>query len=498
MKHPAMATELITKASCQENQLSSISTPAKTADVVVLTSSLLIDRMFLYTRFLERLNEAINLKVWATSANDPNFQELWEAVPGDVFDFPKVRPYKVFPYDYLRRLNEFIWDFRHHSPSRISMWQHVRSKTQQLSIRSLRLPARVLATVGLEERFENWLEKLLTNYSRSVEAINRLQANPPALVVTTGPFQFEQPAIVTAAKKLGIPALALIPSWDNLSTKNRMVFKYDGYIVWSEQMKRELHQFYPDSRQVPIYVVGAPQFDIFSKENFFLSREEFCATQRLDPNLPIIVYAIGSPNFLKEHHGALDFAERVTKGELGNVQVIIRPHPIHDDRELASLFGKYAPRVVLQQTSKVGTASTTRSQDESQIVEWVNTFRHANVVINLSSTVTVDAAIFDCPIVNINYDPEPGQPNQELVKDVNHLWTHFKPVAESGGVWLANSPQEVVEAVKAYLVRPDLHREKRQWIFKYVCEYVDGKGGERMAEAIIDFVQCHLRKVKKI
>jgi CDP-glycerol glycerophosphotransferase (TagB/SpsB family) len=213
----------------------------------------------------------------------------------------------------------------------------------------------------------------------------------------------------------------------------------------------------------------------------------------LRPDLPLIVYAVGSPNFLKEHHGALDMAARVARGELGDVQMIVRPHPLHDNGAMESLLKEFYPRVVLQKTAELDIALNTRSQDERQIREWVNTFRHADVVINLSSTVAVDAAILDRPVVNLDYDPEPGQPNQTLVKDVNHTWTHFKPIAESGGVWLVNNTEEVVEAVTTYLSNPGLHRDRRRWIAEYVCQHLDGRSGERMAEAILDFTFNHAK-----
>jgi hypothetical protein len=168
--------------------------------------------------------------------------------------------------------------------------------------------------------------------------------------------------------------------------------------------------------------------------------------------------------------------------------MIIRPNPIHDFVEVAERARKYHPRVIMQRTSESGTCLTARSQNERQITEWVNTFRHADVVVNLSSTVAIDAAIFDRPVVNLNYDPEPGQPQQALVKDVNHRWTHFKPIAESGGLWMVNDPEEMFEAVKTYLAHPELHREKRRWVAEYVCGYLDGRCGERMAAAILDFV----------
>jgi CDP-glycerol glycerophosphotransferase (TagB/SpsB family) len=131
---------------------------------------------------------------------------------------------------------------------------------------------------------------------------------------------------------------------------------------------------------------------------------------------------------------------------------------------------------------------TARTQDESQVTEWVNTFRHADVVVNLASTVTIDAAIFDRPVVNLDYDPEPGQPRRGLVDDVNHLWAHFRAVAESGGVYLVKNGEEMVQAVKDYLANPGLHKSERRQMAQRVCHCLDGRSGERMGDSILDFL----------
>lgn len=455
--------------------------------ILLLSSSLLVDRVLLYTNLIETLKQSGDVTIWATSAGSDQNSSVWSKTDVKVEKFPKILSFREFPYNFLRRLNEFVWDYRFPLPSRTSMRRHVRNKQQEILIRSLKLPARILAMLRLENFVENKVEKYLLGFPRSEEAEARLRELKPDVIVTTGPFQFEQPAIFAAAKKLGIPTLAYIPSWDNITTKNRMLFKYDGYIVWSEQIKKELREVYPHTEKQPVYIVGAPQYDIFKQDRFYQSREEFCRQQNLNPELPIIVYAIGSPNFLKEHHGAIDLAERVLRGELGKVQMLVRPHPIHDNAELHDFFDKFAPHVRLQQTPNAGKKLTERSQDKEQITEWVNTFRHADVVVNLSSTVTIDAAIFDHPVVNLDFDPQPGQAQQELIKDINHKWNHFQPIAESGGVWLVNNTDEMVGAVKNYLKNPSLHHAKRQWIINYVCGYLDGKCGERMANAIKDF-----------
>lgn len=454
-------------------------------DILLLSTSLLVDRVLRYSGLIDRLQQnRANVEIWNSSADaeDGAGRSKITSRP-----FPEVRPFRELRHNFPRRLNEFVWDYRYKLPSRESLMRHVRNTNMPWQIRTLKGPARLLAWCHAERALESALERWLTSYPRSVEAGQRLMDNQPDVIVSTGPFQFEQPAVVSVAKALDTPVMAYIPSWDNISTKNRMVFKYDGYIVWNEQAKSELHEFYPHSKNVPVYVVGAPQFDVLRQERFFQTREEFCAYQGLDPGLPVIVYAIGSPNFLNEQPGAVFLAKRIADGELGKVQMLVRPHPIHDNAEMKGLFSPYGPLVKLQVSKNAGKDLNKRSQDEGQVVEWINTFRHADVVVNLSSTVVIDAAIFDTPVVNLDFDPQPGQPDQQLIKEINHTWPHFKPVAESGGVTLVNDPDEMVEAVRTYLAHPELHREERRLMAERVCGYVDGKCGERMADAILDF-----------
>lgn len=455
--------------------------------IAVLSSSLLTERMFLFSSFLPTMLAEAEVHLWTTSTT--NISEATAHPDLCVEAFPEIRPFKEFPYNYLRRLNEYTWDFTQRPPSRMSMMRHVRDKSVRTHIKALKAPARLLSALHLERPLENWLERFLLTYDRSPEARERLRALMPDVLVSSGTFRYEEPAIVAAAKTLGIPVMALITSWDNPSTKNRMVFQYDGYLVWSEQMQRDMHHFFPQSREVPMYLTGAPQFDVFFQERFTQTREEFCRAQGLDPALPIILYAMGSPNLFKEHFTVLDLAESVRRGELGEVQLLVRPHPVHDDGSEMQRLRNFGGRIVVQQTRQPDHYVANRSQDETQIVEWVNTFRHAAIVVNFSSTAAIDGAIFDKPIVNLNYDPDPEQSRAGLAAELNTSWTHFKPIAQSGALWLVNNPREMVEAVRGYLAHPERHRQERRGIAQFVCGPLDGKAGERMARAIIQFAR---------
>lgn len=444
--------------------------------------------MLLHSSFLPAIRQRASINLWTTATRHLNYQEHAGATEINVEPFPDIQPFKEFPYNYLRRLNEWTWDYRLQAPSRLSARRHVREKQMRWHIRSLKYPARLLASLGMEKPLEDWLEGLLLGYPRSPEGAARLQALRPSALLTMGTFRYEEPAIAAAAKTLGIPTLAFITSWDNPTTKNRMVFKYDGYVVWSEEMKAQMHRFYPHSRNVPVYVVGAPQFDVFFQTRFEQSRAAFCEENQLNPELPILLYALSSPNFIPEFTAVRHLANTVAQGELGNVQLLVRPHPLFDKGQAIDELRRLGPRVIVQDTGQRDLNLQQRAQNEAQIHQWVNTFRHAAVVINLSSTAAIDGALFDKPVVNLDFDPEPGQPLQGLVKDLNHLWTHFKPIAESGGMWLVNDIHEMITATRTYLAQPDLHREQRRWMAEFVTGYADGRSGARMAEALLDFV----------
>ena len=467
---------------------------SRRARVLVLSSSLLTDRMLMYSRFRERLAELADGRIWTMSARNADFQppSVVEGCP--IEPLPELRPFKEFPYNYLRRLNEMTWDYAQQTPSRLSIRKNLPQR-ESILVRQFRWPALLLAQLGVEQRFENWLENLCLGYPRSFEALEKFRADPPDVVITTGPHRYEEPAIIAAAKSMGIPVLAFITSWDNLSTKHRMVFKYDGFVLWSEQMEKDLHEFYAQTCGLPIYRVGAPQFDVFFNDEFRQSKEEWCAENGLRPELPVILHGLGSPNLVPgEFLAALHLARQVADGKLGDVQLVIRPHPLFETGKEAQQMLDFGPRVILQKTGQAGSKLSSRSLDRQQIVNWVNTFRHCDVLVNIFSTVSVDAAIFDKPVVNLDYDPSPRQERAGLIHDINHVWNHFKPITESGGMWMVKSNEEMVEAVGAYLKDPSLHRQKRRWIAEHVCGYIDGRCGERMAEAMVDFASQRLQQ----
>ncbi len=456
--------------------------------VLITSTSLLNDRVILYNDFLKELSKYADVYIWPLAWDKPAYTSVnMEGVY--VEKFPKVKPMR-FMRGLLRRLNDYTWDAKKLAHSRESFWAH----TDEDEVRSIRIIIRNLAKVvnalGLAVPLENLSEKIYRKEIRSEEALQRLKVLNPDMVITMSAFFSIEPGIINEALRLKIPVLPFITAWDNISTKNRLMFSYHGFFVWSEEMKVDLDTFYPQFRNKPWYLIGAPQYDVFKNPEFYQSKEDFCKENNLNPNLPIVVYALGSPNLFDEFPGALEFVKLAATGAMGDIQVIVRPHPMkHNDPGLLEL-NKIYNKVLVQAKSNAKTDSQVFTHDKTKIIEWMSTYKYADVIIQLGSTVAIDGCLLDRPVINLNFDPS-GNKNQ-LVKEVNTTMRHFAPLVKMEGMWEVQDYKDMCEAVVTYIKHPELHKEGRRRIAEYVCTYNDGGSGVRFANAVISYLQDEL------
>ena len=452
--------------------------------IVFVSTNYLTDRILLHTNLLTRLSQSFQPVVWSPASRDEAFPK---ELPTSRY-FEPGKDLEAAPYwlTVARHFNDFTWDHTGMSASRRSYWHHRKRHESGMNRPYLRWLARIPAAFKLQLALEQSLERQMLRYGRRAKITAWLRRNTPAALVTMYPFNPRQMEMMAAAKSVGIPIVAFVTSFDNLTTKTRLLLEYDGYIVWSENMRRELHALYPQSRNRPVIVTGAPQFDILRNESLYQTREAFLGRYGLDPARKTVVYCLGSPRFINEDYGALQLLERMAgKSEFERIQIIIRPHPQfheHLHKVMRSIRERF-PHVVIQ--GPKGNTSAAPCPTDEGIVEWVNTMRHADIIVNLCSSIVLDGAVFDKPVINVTFDPEPGTPNGDLVRDINYKWDHYKPITESGGTWLAKDTDEILEAIRVYSRTPELQSAQRKEMLRFICGEVDGHAAERMADAVM-------------
>ena len=327
--------------------------------------------------------------------------------------------------------------------------------------------------------------------------VDRLTAHPwadqlfdryrPALLVTSNPglILSEVPLLRTAARRK-VRSMAVDPSWDNFTNKLIPVRRVNRLIVWNELMRHQavdLHGYAQDEVQV----AGTPQWDLYFREGTTTPRDAFFRQIGADSSRKLVTVTT-TPRELYPHHDHVlrvlirAMAENAWRSK---AQLLVRLHPRDELEAYAEFQG--LPNVIIEKpfraTVKAGDGLAIDITAENQR-HLANTLRHSDVVVNVASTLAIEAAIFDTPVVNVSFD---GEAESDWVRSARRYYrfTHYVNITRHGAVRVAESPAQLVEQVGRYLDDPSLDREGRRRVVLEQCQFLDGRAAERVAAFVV-------------
>ncbi len=307
------------------------------------------------------------------------------------------------------------------------------------------------------------------------------RTHTPILVLTATPgFTPFEAEIIVAAKRLGVQTAAISINYDNLTSNGKLIRKTDYLAVWNNLMRREakvLHR-YSDER---LGLVGCLRFDhyFYDEENpRFPSREDFLKAKGLDPGRKTLVFAGPTPtNYPPRREFIAELLRLKRDGHLdGDPNILVRIHPndsLATYREFLGMPGMHfegASRNVRLDGGK-GV-----SMDEEDLLNLTATLKYADVVLNFASTVAMEAAIFDRPVINVAF-PD--------YRRIVYQYEYNKHIVDTGGVRLARSPEELSELVNMYFRNPALDREARAKLLEFFIPFRDGRSWARTMDFIV-------------
>jgi CDP-glycerol glycerophosphotransferase (TagB/SpsB family) len=180
----------------------------------------------------------------------------------------------------------------------------------------------------------------------------------------------------------------------------------------------------------------------------------------------------------------------------------VRLHP-RDEVDSYEAF-RNLPGVIVEKpfrsTVKSGDGLAVDITVESQ-QHLADTMRYSDVVVNVASTIAIEAAIYDTPVVNIAFD---GEQPSDWTRSARRYYrfTHYVNILRHHAVRVAESPDQLVELVGRYLDDPSLDREGRRQVVREQCQFLDGRSAERVATYVVEMldeacgVPTHLRDVR--
>ncbi|MBI2454396.1 MAG: hypothetical protein HYV54_02400 [Parcubacteria group bacterium] len=337
---------------------------------------------------------------------------------------------------------------------------------------------------------KNWIRKLvrLGDYFLVRENIFSVyfEKYQPALVFLANLFDGLEISLLREAKRRSVKTVGFINSWDKLTARNIIRVLPDKLLVFNDLVKQEAIK-YADMVEKDIYVIGIPSYD-WHINHKPLSREEFFVKKRLDPVKKLIVYAPMGKTFSNSDWDIIDLLQTAIKsGQIQRAQLMVRfqPNDFADELELKKrswLIYDY-PGI---RFSKERGVDWDMSFDD--IKGLTDTLANADVFVCYASSMSIDAAIFNKPVINIDFEVK----RSELMsKSPTYFYqmTHYQNAVKSGGISYPKSKEEFINQINLYLENPTLDREGRQCLVREQCWQVDGKSGKRIANIILESIK---------
>jgi hypothetical protein len=324
------------------------------------------------------------------------------------------------------------------------------------------------------------------------------QAHRPQLLVVTSlgyaDSAFER-YLMREARRFGCKVVSVILSWDNTSSKGLRGGPVDYVIAWTETMKRELIQYH-DIEPDRIFVCGPPHFDAYYRAPQ-MSRQELFERFGLDPQRKLLTLATKSPTNYPWNEDLVEMiAKAIAEGRLTeDCQLLIRIHPIYYRRRNGNLvFADVLARTrELQRQYKhvyidepeIISTKLPLDMPQAEMEKLAAILRHSSVLVNIYSTLNLEASIVDTPIVNVSfngYGRVKTSPRCDVALD--EVQPHNQRIIQSGGVTVVRGEGELIGAINAYLKDPSLHREGRRRICLQECGPNPGTAGRAIGETI--------------
>ncbi|HEU5303245.1 MAG TPA: hypothetical protein VFU40_01265, partial [Gemmatimonadales bacterium] len=236
---------------------------------------------------------------------------------------------------------------------------------------------------------------------------------------------------------------------------------------------------------------GVAHFDIYARLERQLSRAAVCRRLGLDAARSILVFGTVSPFLFRFNLEVAELlAKAVADGRIAPPsQLVVRLHPQSISGIYADDLGAYRalqaryPGVVALDLPRVIDSGLQWALPDDEMVWLASLLRRADVSLTVASTLAIDAALCDTPVIGVAFDGLRRLPYAGSIRRA-YDYTHYKPLVDTGGLRLAENEEQMIALVNRYLEDRDLDREGRAAIVREQVWKVDGRSGERVARLI--------------
>lgn len=313
------------------------------------------------------------------------------------------------------------------------------------------------------------------------------ETNPDLVITTTSGLDPNDIPLLKAAQKHNVKTLTFIASWDNvwkmerLKNQNRPQVVADHIIVWNQMMKDHVEQIFPDVKPDQIEVIGAPRLDYFFHTDKIPSKQEVLRALDLpDENKKIL-------HFTTTELYPMDYIlETVSKNFSKEEYLFLAT--VHPGGKLDKHMSleKYGAHVRFA----FGRDETSPSDDFrynptlQDIYLSVGLFKHADILINHSSTTALESLLAQTPVINVKYGKRFDWWHWYRSMVYRDFKQHYKDITDEHPSKVVTSPSQLTDAIKNYIQDPLQDKDRWSAVLEKMITTTDGSATQKVFDRI--------------
>ncbi|GAB1470944.1 hypothetical protein MASR2M66_18220 [Chloroflexota bacterium] len=318
--------------------------------------------------------------------------------------------------------------------------------------------------------------------------------HPDMVIASTPGWRMDRYLLRESARR-GIPNMTVIVGWDNSSSYNVSGADVQYATCWSELQKDEL-VYGSDWNPEHVNIGAIPSSDGYFRKQWLMPRDEYFKLHGLDLNRKLISYASSFVHFAPNFPNIEALAKLVSSDSLAEPsQLLIRLHPSHfqdkpkifaDERaQVFELEKKYPHVHVVQPVALGGSLGYYGGEDMD---EKSSMMAYSDVVVTVYSTMLVETAVHDTPMIAATIDV-PGGWNKPKkfslsLKEIGDWPTH-KRFREAKAGRVAEDEVELRDALNMYLKDRSVDSAERRKFIEDEITFTDASSGKHTAEFIL-------------
>jgi hypothetical protein len=243
-------------------------------------------------------------------------------------------------------------------------------------------------------------------------------------VISSSPFDIRENQVVN---DLALPALALVISWDNLTTKGLINANHDHLLVWNKFMAEEYEKFHkPVSlNEEKVHITGIPRFDLyFRPETSRRTDSDFKATFGMEPQDKFILFATSAVKHFPNQIDIVNHLVAYTRDK-PNLKIIVRCHP-GDNPSRYHILKKHS-HVKIWASAPVNSSCSEQLAPYSPLLSLAEMLQCCQVCVHVASTLRLDAAACNRPVISVAYDGDLVLPYRSSVARL-YAYSHQIPL----------------------------------------------------------------------